>query len=73
MATTTTTKLSTTFVTADGTMTWSMNYADEEAEATDLQALGTAFVTNGSIFAKVPLSVKSMKFITTTETPITLP
>ena len=68
------TKLSVTYLDTTGeTRTATFSHADSEGETTDFQAFATAFVTNGSIFTYAPTEVKSMKLVTTTETPITLP
>lgn len=67
------TKLSVTYTSADGDYTQSYNRVDSEAEVADIQAAVTSVITNGIIFTKVPTGVKSMKLVTTTETPVTPP
>ena len=47
-------------------MTYS--HADPEVEASDVSTAIQAIITNGSIFAAVPVTAKSAKIITTTET-----
>lgn len=56
------------FNTADGTTTHSINYANIDATQANITACANAFITNGSMFEKVPLSVKEVTMITTTET-----
>lgn len=70
---TTTTKLVVTFTTASGTMTWSVNQFDIEADAEDVYDFVDAVVTNGDIFKNVPLAVKSVKYQTTTSNDIARP
>lgn len=70
MADSTTTKLSITFVGADGTFTQSYNRVNPEAETSLLQSFAQTVVTNGIILEKVPTSIKSMKLVTTEETSV---
>lgn len=37
--------------------TWTFNYLTDDPQTTDIQALATAMVTNGSIFDTPPLSI----------------
>lgn len=55
-----------------GTVTHNYSYVNPEASAANIRALANGIVTNNSIYAKPPLSVKSATIITTTETPIAL-
>ena len=45
-------------------------YAEPEVSASTVKTLTDAIVTNGSIFAKIPVSAKSAKIVTTTEDEI---
>ena len=72
MAITTVTKLSMTFTTADGTTTISYNYADPNVSVQNVNALMAGIITNGSIFAKVPLAAKSAKIVTTQTTDVNI-
>lgn len=65
------TRLKFVFDTADGTTTHNINYANADATSTNINAAAQAFITNGSMFTKVPLSIKSATMITTTETDVT--
>lgn len=56
------------FNTADGTTTHNINYANIDATQANITACANAFITNGDIFTRVPLSVKEVTMITTTET-----
>lgn len=37
--------------------TWSIKYITDEVDATNIQAVVTAFVTNGAVFDTPPLSI----------------
>lgn len=52
--------------------TMSFNYADPEMDASDVRALATGIIANGSIFDNAPLSAVSATLIQTTETAYTL-
>ena len=65
----TTTKLALTFnIGNNKTSVMNYNYAKPTVTEAQVQALATGLVTNGSIFKKVPLSVKSAKLVTTETT-----
>lgn len=67
--TTTSSKWVFTYQTTDGSSTThTYRYADTTAETSDLNTVATTTITNGSIFAKVPTTLKSAKLVTTTET-----
>lgn len=62
-----------TFADASGNdVVFSYPYADTEVEASDVQDAMQAFITNGSIFSKVPVVAKSAKLVVTQETDIPL-
>ena len=42
-----------------------LNYADDEADSSDVNALMSAIVTNGSIFSDTPVSKVSAQLVTT--------
>lgn len=65
------TRLKMVYTTALGTVTHNWRYADAEATSNDIQGLATATISNGSIFANVPLALKSAEIITTTTTDVT--
>lgn len=50
------------------TVTMSYGYASPSASASDVKALVTGLITNGSIFLDPPVSAKSAKLVKTTET-----
>jgi hypothetical protein len=57
------------FATATGeTTSLSYNYIKPEASTAAVKALAGGIITNGSIFANVPVLTKSVKLVTTTET-----
>ena len=66
------TRLVMTFDTASGTTTFNYNYVDPEVTAVAVRALATGIISNGSIFAAVPLTAKSAKLVTTSESDIEL-
>ena len=67
------TKLSITYQTADGNAkTLSYSYVNPNVQASTVKALTAALVTNGSIFASPPVSIKSAKTVETTENDIDL-
>lgn len=59
-----------TYNTADGTTIHTWKYANAEATQTNVQSLVTTTIANGSLFQRVPLSVKEAKMVVTTETSI---
>lgn len=61
------TKLVFTFNVDGGTSTQSFSHADSEATSSNVQTLATALITNGSVFAKKPLTLKEAKLVVTTE------
>ena len=62
------TKLVCTFETGDDkTTSMTFNYADPGATLSEVKALMNAIVTNGVIFANVPVTAKSAKNVTTSE------
>lgn len=66
-------KLVMTFADANGDdIIMSYGYVDAETPASEIKALVNGIVTNGSIFTRVPVSAKSAKIVSTTETPISL-
>lgn len=60
-------KLVLTFATMEGEKNFSYNYANPDATTEMVKALGTALVTNGSIFTAPPMTFKAAKLVTTTE------
>jgi len=52
---------------------FSYNKADPDTEQADAQAVATALITNGSIFADPPVSAKAIAIVVTTTTDIPLP
>lgn len=66
-------KLVMTFADANGDdIIFSYGYADKDSSNTSVRQLVNGFITNGSIFTRVPVSAKSAKFVTTTEKEINL-
>ena len=66
-------KLVLTFLDAESkNMKLSYSQMDNEAEASDVRAAVQTIITNGSIFATVPVSAKSAKMVITTENEISL-
>ncbi|MBQ7170348.1 MAG: DUF2922 domain-containing protein [Synergistaceae bacterium] len=62
------TKLVCTFETSDDkTTSMTFSYADPGATSTEVKALMNAIITNGVIFASVPVTAKSAKTVTTSE------
>lgn len=62
------TKLVCVFADADGNnITMSYNYADPEVSTSSVQAFCQGVITNGSIFDKIPLRIKSAKVVSTSE------
>ena len=49
---------------------FSFSYAKASASAANIKALAGLIITNGSIFQHVPVTAKSAKLVTTTETGI---
>ena len=60
-------KIVLTFSTTEGEKNFSYNYANPDATSANVKALGTALITNGSIFTTPPLELKAAKLVTTTE------
>ena len=56
------------FAGTSGDVTMSYNYADTSVSASDIKNLMNTIITNGSIFVNPPVSSKSAKFVTTSET-----
>ncbi len=54
------------------TITYSYNYGNAEATSLSIKNAMNAMITNGSIFNKVPVSIKSAKAVVTTETEFDL-
>lgn len=66
-------KLVLTFTLASGEESkLTFNHADKNVENTDVKALMTAIVANGSIYKSVPVAPKAAKVVVTTETDIDL-
>lgn len=61
------TKLQLQFDTMSGSKTWSFNYASPSTTTQAVKALGTAMITNGSIFSSPPIALRSAKTVTTSE------
>ena len=67
------TKLSLNFYKADDkTMNLSYKYARQDPSNANIKALMEGIVTNGTIFKKVPVSLKSAQIITTETTEVDL-
>lgn len=67
------TKLVIQYATATGdTVNHTWNYANPSATTSAVKALAGGTITNGSIFAKVPVLTKSAKLVTTTESEFDL-
>lgn len=49
----------------DMKQTISLNHADDEADGSDVNALMTAIVSNGSVFSDTPISKVSAQLVTT--------
>lgn len=65
------TKLVIVFTDADNAnKTFSFNYAKPDVTANQVKALAEGIITNGSIYEHTPVSVKSAKLVTTSETDI---
>ena len=67
-------KLVMTFADSNG-KEFSLSYPHitEDLEQTSVTALINAIITNGSIFATVPVTCKSAKLVTITDTAFTVP
>ena len=63
-----TSKLVLEFEGTKGDVKFSYNYADPDVTLARVKALTQGLITNGSIFANQPLTAKSAKIVTTTET-----
>ena len=65
------TKLSMVFLNSAGDeITYGYNYVKADTTAQQATTLMTAMIENGDIFASAPVTIKSAKLITTTETPL---
>jgi len=53
------------------TTTHTYSYANPETTSTQVAALSAATITNGDIFQRLPVSLKSATIVTTTETDLT--
>ena len=63
------TKLVCTFETNNGgTTSFTFNYAKVNATLANVKTLLSAITTNGAIFSNAPVTAKSAKIVTTTET-----
>lgn len=60
------------FGTTDGSKTVSLNYAKSSVSPSQVKTLMQAFITNGTIFEAQPLTMRSAKLVTTSETPFDL-
>lgn len=56
------------FAGTSGDVKFSYNYADEDTTNAKAKALVNGLITNGSIFANPPVTVKSAKIVITNET-----
>lgn len=56
----------------NNTINFTYKYANPSVQATTVRTLSQAMITNGSIYANTPVTAKSAKIVTTTETPIAL-
>ena len=66
-------KLVMTFADADGAnVTFSYPYAKDNATTNSVKNLANGLITNGSIFANPPISIKTAKIVITSETPYDL-
>ena len=64
----TTNKLELTFLSNTGTtITMNFPYADPNVSDNDVKALMNVIVSNGDVFEKQPVSIKSARVVTTTE------
>lgn len=66
------TVLKMTFETSTGKKTWSYKYAKPGMTLANVRALGSAMITNGSIYANQPLVLSGAKIVTTTESDFDL-
>lgn len=60
-------KLILTMETADGNKNFTYNYVSSNPSISAVKTLGTALITNGSIFVSAPTATKAAKLVTTTE------
>lgn len=51
----------------DNSIFFTFNYANTAATVQDVRAVMNAFIANGSIFSYPPVSIKSAKIVTTSE------
>lgn len=66
-------KLICTFLDAEGKdIVLTYDYADATADRADIRALVAGMIANGAIFENVPVTAKSAKIVTTTETVYSL-
>lgn len=56
----------------NNTVNFTFKYADPQVQGSTVKTLSQAMITNGSIYANTPVTAKSAKIVTTTETPISL-
>lgn len=56
--------------TTSGTKTWSINRAKPGATTANIKALANGLITHATFFQPQPLTVNSVKLVTTTETTI---
>ena len=54
------------FAGTNGDVSFSYNYADDEASTASIKALVNGLIANGSIFENPPVTAKNAKVITTT-------
>ena len=57
---------------SDNSISFTYNYANATATVQDVRAAMNAFIANGSIFKYPPVSIKSAKIITTSESVFNL-
>lgn len=55
------------FDTMSGSKTWTFKYAKPSAGSANVKALAQAMITNGSIYDTVPIAIREIKEVTTTE------
>lgn len=66
------TKLVLTYNTSDGTKSWNFNYADPNVTSQKVKSLVNCMIAYNTMFSPQPLSAKSAKLVTTTETGISI-
>ena len=73
MPATSTTKLRYTFKdSSDESFYIYFSHVDDEAESTDVAALGNGIVTNKLLWERSPVSLEAAAFVTNTITPVSL-